>query len=150
MRINILEPLALEKTSFAQPPFQIAANHLSKGYRFRKGNFVEHPLEFIPLAAVGAVSSSATEMARFMVAHLRLGEAFEVRMLEEDTARLMQRSLFRPHPEVNGMAHGFVEMDKNGLRIIGHGGDTELFHTFLAFFPDHGIGPLRLVQYGGC
>ncbi len=140
LRTNILEPLALEKTSFAQPPFQIAANRLSKGYRFQKGDFVERPFEFIPLAAVGAVSSSATEMARFMAAHLRLGEAFGVRILEEDSARLMQRALFRPHPEVNGMAHGFMEMDKNGLRVIGHGGDTELFHTLLAFFPDHGIG----------
>ena len=140
LRTNILEPLALEKTSFAQPPFQISANRLSKGYRFQKGNFVEHPFEFIPLAAVGAVSSSATEMARFMAAHLRLGEAFGVRVLEEGTARLMQSSLFRPHPEVNGMAHGFMEMDRNGLRIIGHGGDTELFHTLFAFFPDRGIG----------
>jgi CubicO group peptidase (beta-lactamase class C family) len=137
---NILEPLGLERTSFAQPPFQAGPNRLSKGYRFQDGDFVERPFEFIPLAPVGAVSSCATDMARFLALHLGLGEAYGVRLLGEDYARLMQQTRFRSHPDVNGMALGFMEMDKNDVRIIGHGGDTELFHTLFAFFPEHGIG----------
>jgi hypothetical protein len=31
--------------------------------------------------------------------------------------------------------HGFVEMNRNGYRIFGHGGDTVWFHSILALFP---------------
>jgi CubicO group peptidase (beta-lactamase class C family) len=137
---NILEPLGLDTTSFAQPLPTALTAHMSKGYRFQGGDFVERPFEFVPLAAVGAAASSATDMARFMAAHLGLGETGGVRILSEEASRRMQSSLFRPHPEVNGMAHGFMEMDRNGVRVIGHGGDTELFHTLFAFLPEHDIG----------
>lgn len=137
---NIIEPLELSSTSFAQPLPDFLASRMSKGYRFEDGEFVERPFEFIPLAPVGAATSSATDMARFMSAHLRLGKFADRRILEEETAHLMQTTVFRHHPAVNGMAHGFVEMEMNGQRVIGHGGDTELFHTLFAFFPEHDIG----------
>ena len=137
---NILEPLDLSSTSFAQPLPDSLASQTSKGYKFEGGEFVEAPFEFVPLAPVGAAASSATDMARFMAAHLRLGQFANGRILEEETAHLMQTNLFRHHPAVNGMAHGFMEMEMNGQRIIGHGGDTELFHTLFAFFPEHDIG----------
>ena len=38
------------------------------------------------------------------------------------------------------MAHGFIESDRNGRRVIGHGGDTLWFHTALELYPDQGIG----------
>lgn len=137
---NILEPLELSSTSFAQPLPDFLASRMSKGYRFEGGAFVERPFELVPLAPVGAASSSATDMARFMAAHLHFGRFADSRILEQDTARLMQTNLFRHHPAVNGMAYGFMEMEMNGERILGHGGDTELFHSVFAFFPEHDIG----------
>jgi hypothetical protein len=41
---------------------------------------------------------------------------------------------------LNTMALGFYEQYFNGRRAIGHGGDTELFHTYLMLFPDQDIG----------
>ena len=137
---NILEPLELSSTSFAQPLPDFLASRMSKGYRFEGGAFVARPFEFVPLAPVSAAASSATDMARFMAAHLHLGRFADGRILDGDTARLMRTNLFRHHPAVNGMAYGFMEMEMNGVRILGHGGDTELFHTVFAFFPDHDIG----------
>jgi len=43
-------------------------------------------------------------------------------------------------PGVNSMNHGFMDMSRNGQRIIGHGGDTFWFHSDLALFPDHDLG----------
>ena len=41
---------------------------------------------------------------------------------------------------MNGMAHGFYEESANGHRIIGHGGDTELFHSDLHLILDSNVG----------
>ncbi|MGD2069917.1 MAG: hypothetical protein PVI57_14695, partial [Gemmatimonadota bacterium] len=61
-------------------------------------------------------------------------------ILREATARRMQERSFRMAPGVNGMAHGFMEMSDNGVRILGHGGDTRWFHTSLALYPAQGLG----------
>jgi hypothetical protein len=41
---------------------------------------------------------------------------------------------------VAGIAHGFIESDRNGRRVIGHGGDTLWFHTALELYPEQRIG----------
>jgi hypothetical protein len=38
------------------------------------------------------------------------------------------------------MAYGFIEMDRNGEHVIGHGGATELFHTQLILLPERDVG----------
>ena len=139
---NILEPLGMRSTTFQQPLPPELAPHMSKGYRATRSKHTEVPFEFVPLAPVGSAASTATDMARFAAAHLalgRYGELDEERILQEATARRMQSTLFNHHPDINGMAHGFMEMDWNGERVLGHGGDTEVFHTLFAFFPERDI-----------
>jgi hypothetical protein len=86
------------------------------------------------------MSSTATDMARFMIAHLDSGRLGDARILSEAAARRMHRTLYRPDPGVAGMAHGFIESDRNGRRVIGHGGDTLWFHSELELYPEQGIG----------
>jgi hypothetical protein len=38
------------------------------------------------------------------------------------------------------MAYGFIEMDRNGERIVGHWGDTTYFKSVLALFPERDTG----------
>src|SRR5208282_4679996 len=52
----------------------------------------------------------------------------------------MHARTFSMHPEVNGMALGFYEESRNGLRIIGHGGDTVYFHSDLHLVPEERLG----------
>ena len=137
---NILGPLGMTRTSFSQPPPAPLDAGLSGGYRLVGEQLQEEPFEFVPLAPVGAASATATDMARFMVAHLQLGRHEEARILEEGTARVMQQPLFRHSQGVNPMAHGFIDSSRNGQRIVGHGGDTLWFHTQLEILPDHGLG----------
>ncbi|MBT8397966.1 MAG: beta-lactamase family protein, partial [Gemmatimonadetes bacterium] len=112
----------------------------SKGYSYGGGQFREADFEYVPLAPVGAATASAGDMSRFMMAHLQLGELDGQRVLSEETARLMQSDHHRMAPEVNAMAHGFMVYDGHGERIIGHGGDTRIFHTGLWMFPEHDFG----------
>jgi CubicO group peptidase (beta-lactamase class C family) len=137
---RILKPLGMARTTFRQPLPDGFPAQISAGYRFAGGEFHERPFEFVPLAPVGAASTTATDMASFMIAHLQRGRFGEARILAESTAATMQSAVFRHAPEVNPMAHGFIDMSANGQRIIGHGGDTLWFHSMLALWPEHGLG----------
>ncbi len=137
---NVLDPLGMEHTTFAQPVPERLADDLSLGYDWQGGGFTEQPFEWVPLAPVGAASASAHDMATFMLVHLQLGEHGGRRILEESTALEMQSVLLRHAPGVNAMLHGFAELSRNGEWIIGHGGDTFWFHTQFAILPDRGLG----------
>ena len=137
---NIQQPLGMRFTTFRQPLPEHLAAHMSSGYSGQVGSFEQEAFEFVPLAPVGAAAASATDMARFMIAHLQLGLFEDQRILSERTARLMQSDHYRMDPAVNAMAHGFMVLSQNGQRIIGHGGNTFWFHTMLALFPEHDLG----------
>jgi hypothetical protein len=93
----------------------------------------------IPFPA-GSLSSSAADMARFMLAHLQEGQLGDARILRPETARLMHSRLFALDPAANGMCYGFYEESRNGQRIIGHGGDTVYFHSDLHLLSDARVG----------
>jgi hypothetical protein len=52
----------------------------------------------------------------------------------------MQSRLWAADERLNGMAHGFMELSQNGYRVIGHPGDTPLFHSILALLPEQNVG----------
>jgi hypothetical protein len=53
---------------------------------------------------------------------------------------MMHARQFSMDPAVNGMALGFYEENRNGLRIIGHGGDLSYFHSDMHLVLDKGVG----------
>ncbi len=135
---HILAPLGMRQSSIAEPlPPEIRAN-LSQEYPSAS----EPPGEFEVLQGEpsGNLSATATDMAKFMLAHLALGRLGDVRILADSTARLMATTQFRTHPEVPGMGLGFFEESRNGYRIIGHGGDLSRFHSHLSLLMDEGVG----------
>src|SRR5438270_12586477 len=52
----------------------------------------------------------------------------------------MHSRQFANLPDMNGMCLGFYEETRNGHRIIGHGGDTQYFHSDLHLIPDAQVG----------
>jgi len=79
-------------------------------------------------------------MAKFMIAHLNDGAYNGQRILADSTAKKMHARAFTHDPRLPGFALGFYEKTSHGLRIIGHGGDTQWFHTDLALIPDEKLG----------
>ncbi|MCS6827115.1 MAG: beta-lactamase family protein [Caldilinea sp.] len=137
---HIFEPLGMAASTFRQPlPTQLAP-HLSDGYFYNNGVYRTGGFEFISATPAGAMSAPATDMARFMMAHLQNGRLGEARILEEETVRRMHSRLFTPDPRLDGMAHGFMTMTVNDRRILHHAGDTLLFHTGLYIAPEEGVG----------
>jgi hypothetical protein len=52
----------------------------------------------------------------------------------------MYASANKPYSALPGMALGFYHEDRNGLNIVGHGGDTVFFHSDLHLFIDKNVG----------
>jgi len=135
---NIIKPLNMTHSTFRQPlPSNLAA-FMSSGYR--RGSDPAEPFEIVNPFPAGSLSSSATDMAQFMIAHLQEGQMGDRRILKPETARLMHSRLFALDDAANAMCYGFYEETRNGHRIIGHGGDTVYFHSDLHLVLDQNVG----------
>ena len=138
---HIFTPLNMRNSTFREPlPERLEVN-MSTGY-FSEGRGLEVlGYEFISnFGPAGAIASTATDMANFMIAHVQDGEFRGQRILQAETAQLMHSELFRHHPDVTAMAHGFYEVERNGHRLVSHGGDTIAFHSDLVIDPVNDFG----------
>jgi CubicO group peptidase (beta-lactamase class C family) len=138
---KIIEPLGMTHTTTRQPLPEKFAADMSKGYRYRDGQYDPRKFEIVTGAApAGSISASAVDMTRFMLAHLGNGALGDVRILGDSTAKVMHSQLFTHDKRLPGFAHGFYEQSSHGLRIFGHGGDTGVFHSDMALIPSENLG----------
>ncbi len=137
---NIFEPLGMRHATFVQPLPDSLKPMMSSGYNL--GSEDAKPFELVPPepAPDGSLSVAGADMAPFMIAHLQNGRYGETRILQQQTAETMHARQFSMDPAVNGMALGFYEESRNGLRIIGHGGDLSYFHSDMHLVLDKGLG----------
>jgi CubicO group peptidase (beta-lactamase class C family) len=137
---HIFVPLGMTHATFAQSlPARLEAD-MSLGYP--RASDVPQPFELVGPSPAGALSIAGTDMARFMIAHLENGEYGSARILQAHTAVLMHEPAYRSvsAPQISPMALGFYCEDRNGRRIIGHEGDTQLFHSDLHLLLDEHVG----------
>lgn len=140
VEVAILEPLELRSTNVRTRLTDDHEARHAKGYVFRAGELKPTPYAYINLEPAGSVSSTAADMARFMLAHLGGGAVEGVRILGENTTRQMHSPLFDPYPELPPLLHGFYRSDRNGRTVFGHGGDVNQFHSNMAMLPDEDVG----------
>lgn len=144
---HILLPLGMVNSSFHQPLPHDLAPHLAKAYKYVEGQFYQGDFEYIPMSPAGAMSTTAVDLAHFMIAHLQQGRYEDVRILEEQTAQTIHEQQFTQHPNLHGVTYGFFESTVNGQRVIEHSGATMLFYSqlFLVFEEQLGL----FVSYSG-
>ncbi len=134
IRHHIFAPLSMTSSSFSQPLPPALMARMSRGYTLASqpaGKF-----ELIRVAPAGALSTTGPDMARFMIAHLTGGGP----LLNPQTTHLMHSPANRPVAGLPAMALGFYHEDRNGVTIIGHGGDTAMFHSDLHLYLGKGVG----------
>ena len=93
---NVLDPLDMSKTSLVQPLPENLQQTMSNGYNFESGRYVAKGFEYVPLAPAGGVSSTASDMTKYLQMFLNNGILAGTCVLKESTSRQMQSSLFRP------------------------------------------------------
>jgi CubicO group peptidase (beta-lactamase class C family) len=135
---HIFAPLDMKHSSFRQPLPADLAPLQSKGYELASDE--PHAFEIVGPAPAGSLSSTADDMAHFMIAHLQNGEYNGNRILRPETAETMHNSPLTMLPPLNRMELGFFETNINGREVIGHLGDTQYFHTSLHLFLKDNVG----------
>lgn len=135
---HILKPLGMNNSTFDQPLPPQLAPQISKAYL----NASKEPRDFEWVQAVpaGALSTTAADMTRFMLAFLQDGTIDGVSILKPETVRQMETRQFQFHPMLPGLGITFMEYLIDPVRIIAHGGDTVCFHSDMILVPDVHFG----------
>lgn len=136
---HIFQPLGMDHSTFEQPLPAALARDISQGY-VTASDKKPGPFEYIEVAPAGSLSATATDMAHFMIAQLEGGSYGGASILSPATAQLMHTPQSRMAPGMNGFDLGFYQENRNGLRIIGHAGDTNYFHSDLHLLLDKDVG----------
>lgn len=139
---NIYGPLEMEHSTFRQPLPPELIHDRAVGYTYDGNGYRAHSFQYFSgiEPPAGAMSTTSTDMANFMIMHLNDGRYKDQNILQPDTAREMHRRQFTHDPRINGMCYGFFEDDLNGLRIVKHGGWTALFYSQLVLLPHEDVG----------
>lgn len=128
----------MTRSTFSQPLPPTLASLMSHGYLAAAQG--PRKFEFVPASPAGALSATAMDMTRFMLAFLADGTLDGATILKPETVRAMQARQFELHPALHAMGFIFLDYSMNGQRIVGHGGDTIYFHSDMILMPDARVG----------
>jgi CubicO group peptidase (beta-lactamase class C family) len=135
---RILGPLQMVRSTFRQPLPPALAPLMSRGYDLASRD--SQPFELIEVAPAGSLTTSADDIAHFMIAQLGDGTYGGGRILQPATLATMHARQPGWPDAMHAFALGFYEESQNGHRIIGHGGDTQAFHSDLHLILDADAG----------
>ena len=135
---HIYQPLGMQHATFRQPLPANLKGDMAKSYV--SASTPPKSFEMVVSDPAGGMSVSGEDMARFMIAQLQNGTYNNMQILRPETAKAMHDFTHYSVPGLMPMALGFYHMDRNGQTIIGHGGDTELFHSAMMLFLQQNVG----------
>lgn len=145
---HILQPLGMDRSTFQQPLPANLRPFIARGYR-QASDPTTVPFELVEAAPAGALTTDATDLAKFALAQLGGGSAGGTQILTAATLQEMHTPQGRPLPGMNGMDLGFYDENRNGLRIIGHAGDTGAFHADVHLLLDKGVAFVIMLNSSG-
>lgn len=137
---HLFDPLGMTHSTAAEPVPPGLAGDLARSYDTEYDPPRRYPFIFDRMPPDGSVTSTATDMANFMNAHLRQGRFGDRRILSPETAALMHQRSFSADPRLDGYAHGFREGTVNGHRVLTHDGGWEGFRSILMLVPACDLG----------
>ncbi|WP_100443991.1 serine hydrolase domain-containing protein [Glycomyces xiaoerkulensis] len=139
---NLFEPLGMDSSTFRQPLPADLSDRMSNGYLGDSGP--AEPFEVVSMPPAGSVSTTADDMTRFMIE--QVGALPDERSLLADRTREQMFAAALTSESLGGLAEaprmalGYFQSDRNGHRIVSHGGDTNQFHTEMRLYPDDAAG----------
>lgn len=149
---KITAPLGMDRTSFREPyppradlPAPMAptlAAGVSNAYHWSGTELNVEPFEWIHQAGpAGGASSTANDMAHYMLMILGDGKLGGARIYSPATARAFRTPIRIPVPDGGQVDHGFLQTQlPGGFMGYGHDGDTMWFHSNLVTVPALGLG----------
>lgn len=136
---HIFNPLHMDHSTFVQPLPKRLEPMMAKGYVVASKDDPE-PFELVEAAPAGSATTSVMDMAKFMNAYLSVGHPTGETVLAPATIRRMFTVQVQPAPGMNGYCLGVYQENRNGQVIVGHAGDTDVFHSDMHLMPKQHIG----------
>lgn len=139
---HVLARSGMESSTFQQPLPEELASRLSEGYTTDEDPPVER-FEVVSDYPAGSLTASATDMVEFMRVHMEASGGAGV-LDPETVAQMHQPAL--DGDSLGGLAGGgqmglgFFLEERNGTRIVSHGGDTDVFHSEMQIYPEENAG----------
>ncbi|AFZ71896.1 serine hydrolase domain-containing protein [Natronobacterium gregoryi] len=138
---ELLDPLGMDRSTFAQPLPDDLAVDAATGYSSLTGTPMEAPSLALELAPAGSLSATVTDVARLARAHLGDGEVDDERVLEAETVDRLHDQWFTHHEAIDGIAFGLFEDSHGDGRTLWHNGHVPgSFYTDLLFVPAADVG----------
>jgi CubicO group peptidase (beta-lactamase class C family) len=120
---HIFAPLEMRHSGFVITPDLYEKLATGYDYDYRRRTFVPVPLDYPDIVPAVSLVSTASDMARFMIAELQLGRYGSQRILTEDSARKMFARQYTNDPRLPGTAYAYWEEFPNGIRALRQDGD---------------------------
>jgi CubicO group peptidase (beta-lactamase class C family) len=140
MNKNIFQPLEMNRTSIGAVPANLQSD-LATGYEYSAlGGYRPLAFEYFHTLPASDINGTATDMARFMLAHLEGGQYGKGRILSERAAQSMHERHFANEPRLLGITYGFFENRQNRLPAIEHGGVMDGFSALMYLAPEKRFG----------
>jgi len=148
---DIFTPLGMTSTTYRQPyparagiPAPMAADlarRLSTGFAWDGSGYAPQKFEFGSIDPAGSISTTAADMARYMLLQLGNG-TFEGRTYYGPaTAQAFRTPIMDVPPGVNGWAHGLQSLTMpGGFKAYGHGGALSNYFTEMLVIPELDLG----------
>jgi CubicO group peptidase (beta-lactamase class C family) len=134
---HITLPLGMNSTTCRQQlPSELLDDMSLAYYDYDRPGFYE----YFSLYPAGGFTTSATDMAKFMMMLLNNGTYNNVTILEDNSVQEMLSDQYSVHPGIPSVGLGVYETDYRNAHIIGHGGDTIFFHSNMMLFPEENFG----------
>ncbi len=139
---NIFKPLNMENSTFNQA----LPNHLKEkvvttyNYEEDKDQFIPTEFLYVRTPPTGALSTTADDMGKLLIALLNKGEFKENRILDENTVEKILNRQFSTHPILPGVTYGFMEFFYNGQKGLVRDGSGVGVRSQIFLLPEHKLG----------
>ncbi|GAA1467618.1 beta-lactamase family protein [Nocardiopsis exhalans] len=139
---NVLTPAGMDSSTFEQPLPEGLEPRLSQAYATDEDPPIDR-FEIVSDSPAGALTATATDMAEFMRVHMEASAG--AGLLEPETVSRMHEPALGEE-SLGGIAGGaqmglgFFLEERNGNRIVSHGGDTAAFHSEMQIYPEENAG----------
>ncbi|QTD42948.1 serine hydrolase [Sporosarcina sp. Te-1] len=143
MQDQVLGKLQMDNSSFKQNWEQMKTTIASKGFGYEKNgdHFETAPNIYVSESPAGSLNTTASDMAKFMLAHLNQQQTGEFQLFQDnETLRTIHDQSYSPNPQMPGNAHGFWERLNGEYRMIEHGGNLLGYTALLSLLPEQNFG----------
>lgn len=137
---HILQPLGMQRAFSGNTIPGDLAPYVALGYKPQAQGFAVGGFEWTAASPCAPVRLTATDLAQFMIAHLNRGCTQQGCILNQATVEQMQALQFTHHPQMDGMAYGFMRTHINGQTVLWHLGDSPTFTSMIMLLPEHNLG----------